>query len=154
MFARFEDYDRTLSLMDELRRRMYRAWNDYDVEGDDTPSARAIWPRLNVFDADASIVIKADVPGMSEQSLELALNADSLSIAGERNNQAPEGYSAHRQERDTVKFARTLTLPCKVEADKVNASVKDGVLTITLPKAADARPRQIPIQGESKGAVS
>jgi len=62
---------------------------------------------------------------------------------------APEGYSAHRQERPSVNFSRSFTLPCRVNADRTIGSVKDGVLTITLEKAADAMPRQIAIKAGS-----
>lgn len=150
MFARYDDFERTLSLMEELSRRMNR-FTEVEREGEDVPAARTAWPRLNVFDANASLVVQADVPGMTDDDIKLTLNADSLTLAGERNNKGPEGYSTHRQERGAFKFSRTLTLPCAVDAEQATATVKEGVLTITLPKAAESRPRQIPIRGESKG---
>lgn len=153
MFTRYDDYDRTLSLMDALRRRMDRVWNDFELEG--SSAVPVPWPRLGVFDAGSSLVVKADVPGMSEKDIQLTLNADSLAIVGERRPWTPEGYSTHRQERSSGKFSRSVTLPCKVDAEQASAVVRDGVLTITLTKAHEARPRQIAIQSSTgKGGAS
>ena len=147
MLTRYDEYDRTLSLMDELRRRMDRVWNDFDVDDEDTPRARSAWPRLNVFDAGSSLVVQADVPGMTEKDVQLTLTADTFSLTGERRIDPPEGYSAHRRERGGMRFSRSVTLPCKVDVEQASATVKDGVLTLSLPKAAEARPRQIAIKG-------
>ena len=92
--------------------------------------------------------MKADVPGLSEKDVQVTLNERGLSLSGERKVVAPEGYSAHRQERSHVKFARSLQLPCKVNPDQASASVKNGVLTITLAKAAEAQPRQIAVRAQ------
>jgi HSP20 family protein len=112
-----------------------------------SPSA-SVFPRVNLFDTGSNIVLKADVPGLSEKEVQVTLNEGGISIAGERNVVAPEGYSAHRQERNHVKFSRSLTLPCKVNPEQTTASVKNGVLTITLAKAAEAQPRQITVRAQ------
>jgi HSP20 family protein len=149
MLTRFGDFDTALGLMDELRRRMDRVWDDF--EPDDAPwtLSSATWPRINVFDAGANLVLKADVPGMSDKDLSVSLQGDTLSISGERKQDAPTGYVAHRQERGAVRFARSLYLPCKVNAEQVSAAVRDGVLTITLHKAPEAQPRQITVRAQS-----
>lgn len=82
----------------------------------------------------SNFVLTADVPGMSDKDLQITLHADSLGISGERKIDAPEGYSIHRQERSGVKFSRSFSLPCKVNAEETSASVRNGVLTITLRK--------------------
>jgi HSP20 family protein len=148
MFTRFGDLDRTLALMDELRRRMDRVWDDFDGGLSPAVSPSAAWPRINVFDAGSNLLLRADVPGMSDKDLQISLHSDSLSVSGERKADAPEGYSVHRQERTAVKFARSFTLPCKVNAEQAAASVRDGVLTITLPKAPEAQPRKISIRAQ------
>jgi HSP20 family protein len=148
MFTRFGDFDRTLAFMDELRRRMDRVWDDFDSGVTPGVLASGSWPRMNVFDTGSNLTLKADVPGMSEKDLQITLHADSLSISGERKVDAPEGYSVHRQERNGVKFSRSLTLPCKVNAEQSAALVRDGVLTITLPKAPEAQPRKIAIRAQ------
>jgi len=104
------------------------------------------WPRTNLIDAGSNLVFTAEVPGLSEKDIKLTLNQEVLTVSGERKVQPPEGYSAHRQERPSISFSRSFTLPCRVNAERTNASVKDGILTVTLEKAADAMPRQIAIK--------
>jgi HSP20 family protein len=154
MLSRFSDFEDTFAVMDELRRRMDRVWEDVDPSlaawQSVMPSSRAtsasVFPRINLFDTGSDLVLKADVPGMSEKDIQVSLNEGGISISGERKVVAPEGYAAHRQERSHVRFSRTLTLPCKVNAEQTTATVKNGVLTVTLAKAAEAQPRQITVR--------
>lgn len=153
MLSRFTDFENTVALMDELRRRMDRFW-DVDQSWQSwqatTPTHRSLsasgFLRVNLFDAGANLVLKADVPGLSEKDVQVTLDNGGISITGERKVVAPEGYSAHRQERSHLKFSRTFQLPCKVNPEQTTASVKDGVLTVTLAKAAEAQPRQITVR--------
>lgn len=142
MLSRFSDFENTFALMDELRRRMDGAWDDVEPSWQGaSSSSRALsassFPRINFFDGGSNLVLKADVPGLSEKDVQVTLNEGGVTISGERKVVAPEGYSAHRQERSHVKFSRSLTLPCKVNPEQATASVKNGVLTITLAKAAE-----------------
>ncbi len=154
MLSRFNDLENTFALMDELRRRMDHVWEDFDPswQGTTTPSPRTLsassWPRINLYDGGSNLVLRADVPGLSDKDVQVTLNEGALSISGERKVAAPEGYSAHRQERSHVKFSRSLTLPCKVDSEHTTASVKNGVLTITLAKAPEAQPRQIAVRAQ------
>lgn len=153
MLSRLSDFDRTFDVLDELRRQMDRVWSDYDGSWGVVPAAQqalsqGTWPRFNVFDAGANLVVTADVPGMTEKDLELSLEDGVLSIKGERKVVAPEGYAAHRRERAAAKFTRSVALPLKVDPEKTTAVVKDGVLTVTLAKAPEARPRQIAIRAQ------
>lgn len=153
MWARFGDLDHTLALMDEVRRRMDRVWDDYEPgwpAGRPRRSIRAAlasatWPRVNLLDAGSSVVLKADVPGMTEKDVQVNLDDGALTISGERRADAPAGYTAVRQERAGVKFSRSISLPCKVNPELASADLKDGVLTITLTKALEAQPRQISV---------
>jgi HSP20 family protein len=153
MLSRFTDIENTFTLMDELRRRMDNVWDDFDPSwqrstSSPRPFAAHAWPQINVYDGGSNLVLKADVPGLSDKNVQVTLNEGGLSISGERRVAPPEGYSAHRQERSHVKFSRSLTLPCKVNPDQTTASVKNGVLTITLAKAAEAQPRQITVRAQ------
>jgi len=151
MFSRFGDAGRDFALLDEFRRRMDRVWEDMDPSWS-TPSSNArshassAWPRVNLYDGGSNLVLKADVPGLSEKEVHVTLNESGVSIAGERKVAPPEGYSAHRQERTSFSFSRTINLPCKVNPDQTQATVKNGVLTVTLAKAPEAQPRQIAVQ--------
>lgn len=148
MLTRWDDMNRTLAAMGELRRRMDRVY-DEERDFDERPfgsRAVATWPRINVIDAGANIVVTAEVPGLGEKDVELTLNQNVLSLKGERKSDVPEGYAVHRQERVPVRFARSFAMPWKIDAEKTTAAVKDGVLTITLAKAPEAQPRTIAVK--------
>jgi HSP20 family protein len=151
MFSRFGDASGDFALLEEFRRRMDRVWEEMDSSWSGTPAnartpASSAWPRLNLYDEGSNLVLKADLPGMSEKEVQVTLNESGLSISGERKVVPPEGYSAHRQERASFTFSRSLSLPCKVNPEQTEALVKNGVLTITLAKAPEAQPRQIAVQ--------
>ncbi|MDB4938120.1 MAG: hypothetical protein JWP87_5092 [Labilithrix sp.] len=154
MLSRLTDFDRTFDVLDELRRQMDRVWNDYDgswgvTRSTTQPLSTASWPRCNVLDAGANLVVTTEVPGLSEKDLDVSLEDGVLTIAGERKPTELEGYAVHRRERPALRFARSFALPMKVDAEKTSASVKDGILTITLAKAPEARPRQISVKAAS-----
>ena len=147
MLSRYRDWsdiDRTFSLMDDLRWRMNQLFNE-SADG----RAVGIFPQLNLFDTGSALLLKADVPGLSEKDVELTINQDVLTLSGERKADAPEGYSVHRQERTPIKFSRSFTLPCRINPESASASIKNGVLTVTLAKAAEAQPRQITVNASS-----
>ncbi|MCK6588252.1 MAG: Hsp20/alpha crystallin family protein, partial [Polyangiaceae bacterium] len=73
---------------------------------------------------------------------------DVLTLKGERKSDAPQGYTAHRRERAPIQFARSFSLPCRVDLEKTSAVVKDGLLTVTMAKAPEAQPRQIQVQAK------
>ena len=151
MFSRFGDAGRDFALLDEFRRRMDRVWEDIDPSSPADPSnvrthSSSAWPRVNLYDGGSNLVLKADVPGLSEKDVHVTLNESGVSISGERKVVPPEGYSTHRHERSSFSFSRSLALPCKVNPEQTQASVKNGVLTVTLAKAPEAQPRQIVVQ--------
>jgi HSP20 family protein len=147
MWTRFGDVDRSFAVFDELRRRLDRVWEDFEPgEGAQGAGSATSWPRVNVFDAGSQIILEADVPGMSQKDLRLTVNESSLTLEGERRSDAPEGYSVHRQERGAIRFSRSFALPVKTDSEKCEATVKDGVLVVKLPKAQEAQPRQIQVR--------
>lgn len=97
-------------------------------------------------DDGTSYVLRADVPGLGENDVQISVAGNTVTLRGERQLEAPEGYSAHRRERAAVRFAKSFELPSRVDAEKVTATLKHGVLTLTLPKAAEAQPRQISVK--------
>ena len=149
MLRQFGDFDGTFPMLDELRRRMDRMWQDWDAEvpGVSTPlSSAQTWPRVNLYDTGQSLVLTANVPGVNEKDIQVSMNQGTLSITGERKADIPADYLVHRQERGAVTFSRAFSLPVGVDADKTTAVVKDGVLRITLAKAPEAQPRKIGVQ--------
>lgn len=128
--------------MRELRRRIRRSWGDADRASQGAPP-RGEWstaPRVNLYDAGASLVLRADVPGLSKGDVAITLRRGELTIAGERRVVAPEGYWARRRERRDVQFSRALALPCAITPEQLRATVSDGILTLTLAKADAPRP--------------
>jgi HSP20 family protein len=145
MLRRWYDIERDLAVMDELRRRME------DVFGiGDRPLTRLTgsWPRSNLYDEGNALVAVLEVPGMTEKDIQIDAHGDALTISGERKPDVPEGYRVHRQERRPGRFSRTFGLPCQVDLDRTNASLRDGVLTVRLEKHAAAQPRQIQVKVE------
>jgi HSP20 family protein len=150
----FGGLDRELSALNDLRNQMDRLFLDFErgwgQERD--PRARAgwvtgsAWPRIALYDSGSELRLRAEVPGLSEKDLNISVEQSSLTIRGERKAEAPEGYSVHRQERGNRSFARSFTLPCRVDAEKTTANLKNGVLEMTLPKVAEERPRQIQVK--------
>lgn len=105
-------------------------------------------PALDLYQNNDNLVAIVEVPGMRKEDIEISLHGDTLTIAGERKRQGGNGENAERTERYVGKFRRSVTLPARVNADKVNATYSDGILTVTLPKAEEAKPKQIKVSGE------
>jgi HSP20 family protein len=132
---------------DALRREMNHLF--FDFERGFPGLARQTsgsWPRATLEDTGAALIVRADLPGVEDKALELSVEEGTLSIKGERQDSAPEGYSVHRKERGAFRFTRSFALPAKVDVEKVQAVLKHGVLTVTLPKAKEAQPRQISVK--------
>ena len=102
-------------------------------------------PALDLYQNNDNVVAVVELPGMRKDDIEISLHDGTLTVSGERKSESVEGEKAERTERVTGKFRRSITLPARVETDKVNATYKDGILTVTLPKAEDAKPKQIQI---------
>ncbi len=142
------DLERTFRLMDQLRRRMDRMLDDIDQNAESVGLrvAGSSFPRSNLYDRGAALVLEADLPGVSQSDVTVTLNKDVLTISGERKAELPEGYSVHRRERLPLRFSRSYALPAKVDPEKTIAVIKDGVLRVTLEKAPEVKPRQISVR--------
>ena len=138
----FADFGRAHAPHGQLRRELER------LLGDSERSASLVPATGNVsFDDDGSqFVLRADVPGLTENDFQISLAGNTLTLRGERKLDVPEGHSVHRRERSAYRFAKSYELPSRVDADKVTATLKHGVLTLTLPKVAEAQPRQISVK--------
>ncbi len=104
-------------------------------------------PTMDLYEGKDEFVVKAELPGMKKEDIDISLHEGALSISGERRSEEPaKETETHRTERYFGRFQRTLELPRPVKADAVKASYKDGVLTITLPKTEEAKPKQIEVK--------
>jgi HSP20 family protein len=107
---------------------------------------RAWAPALDVHEDKDAFTICAELPGMKREDIEVSVQDGALVISGERQEEkVGEGTEVHRQERYFGRFARALTLPTAVAGDKVKATYKDGILTVVLPKAEEAKPKRITV---------
>jgi HSP20 family protein len=102
-------------------------------------------PALDLYQNTENVVAVVELPGMRKEDIEISLQDGTLTISGERKEDAPQKEGATRTERCTGKFRRSVTLPTQVDVNKVSATYKDGILTVTLPKAEEAKPKQIQI---------
>jgi HSP20 family protein len=103
-------------------------------------------PALDVHENKNNFSVRVELPGLKREDIEVSLQEGVLVISGERKAEpVNEGTEVHRQERYYGKFTRALTLPAAVAGDKVAAQYKDGILTVTLPKAAEAKPKTITV---------
>lgn len=129
-----------------LRRDMDRL---FDVFWAETPeeSTAGVFPAMNVTQDGTRYYVRAELPGVEPGDLKISVERNKLTVGGERKI-ATEGeeVSYHRRERVGGQFSRSLTLPDELDTEAVDARYADGILTVTLPKAAAARPRQISVQ--------
>ncbi|MBN1944590.1 MAG: Hsp20/alpha crystallin family protein [Bradymonadales bacterium] len=140
------DYRSSVASMENFRRQMNRLFEDWDQPT--TWEGLTGWPHTNLYDAGDDLVVTAEVPGLTNRDIEVSVHQNLLSISGERRTDVPEGYTVHRRERTPFKFARSFSLPYKVEPEKATAEVKDGILTIKLSKSPESKPRQITVQAK------
>jgi HSP20 family protein len=126
-------YSRLANLQDELNHLF------------ETP-LQAWAPALDVHEDKEQFTVNLELPGLKREDINVHLEDGALVISGERKVEAvSEDTEVHRRERYYGKFSRALTLPTAVAADKVKAAYKDGILTVKLPKAEEAKPKQIDV---------
>lgn len=150
----FGGLERELSALNDLRNQMDRLFPDFERGWGLSREPRSIrawtgdsaWPRVSLYDAGSELRLVAEVPGVSEKDLDISVEQSSLTIRGERKADVHEGYAVHRQERGNRTFARSFTLPCRIDAEKATANLKNGVLMMSLPKVAEEQPRQIQVR--------
>jgi HSP20 family protein len=133
--------DRLSSLRDEVNRLFDFSWPSRDS------GLFSGWsPALDVHDDKDQLTVQVELPGLQKDQIDISLHDGVLTVSGERktDRERKEGET-FRSERYFGKFQRSVTLPAQVDASKVKASYKDGILTIELPKAEEAKPRQIAI---------
>lgn len=103
-----------------------------------------VYPPLNIFETDETIIIKAEIPGVTAENLDISIEQKSLSLMGTRELlKNDRDLSYHRREIPNGSFNRSVVLPTKVDLENTSATLKNGILTITLNKAAEVKPRCI-----------
>lgn len=130
-----------------FREEMNDLLSRFGMEGERGTMAGAGVPSMDLAETDKQFEVKVDVPGWKPEELNIEMHGNSLVVKGERTeSKDEEGKTFHRVERSCGRIQRVVTLPCEVQADKIEATCRDGVLTITIPKAMAAVAHKIPIK--------
>ena len=130
--------------VDRLQREMNRLFEDYSPNPLRTAPA---YPAMNVWTNENGMLITAEVPGVYPEDIDISVVGETLTLSGQRKpDEIKEADRYHRQERGYGKFSRTLQLPFPVIVDKVEATFKNGVLSIHLPRAEEDKPRKISVK--------
>jgi len=132
--------------LERLRGQMNSIFEGLSGRSFTVPTA-GVFPLMNLTEDSDNFYIRAELPGIKADDLDISVTGDTLSIGGERKL-APEDETAryHRREREGGKFNRVINLPKQIDTEKVVANTNDGILTIVLPKAEAAKPRQISVK--------
>jgi HSP20 family protein len=142
--VRFDPFREMAALQD----RVNRAFGDLNRRFDDDLTMRGSWtPSVDIYESDDhALVLKAELPDVTREDINLRVENNTLTITGQkRMDKDVKEDQYHRIERAYGTFSRTFTLPPTVDAGRINAEFKNGVLTVTLPLREDARPRQIQV---------
>lgn len=129
-----------------MRQAVDRMLDEAFARGTETRGTGAWLLPMDAYITDEAIVIRADVPGLKPEEIDITLEGDTLTIRGEIKREEENQRKYVLLERPTGKFERTLTINTPIDHDRVEASFKDGVLTLTLPKAEAVKPRQITVK--------
>ena len=145
--VRWRPFRDLVSIQDEVN-RLYNDFFGRVPSRFDTELSRSEWtPSVDISETKDEIVVKTEVPGMNKDDIKITLQDNVLTLRGERKQEKEEkDTNFHRMERCYGSFTRSFNLPTVVQADKIKASYKDGILNITLPKAEEVKPKQIPIE--------
>jgi HSP20 family protein len=130
----------------QVRREMLRL---FDSVAGETPGevSAGVYPPMNVTQDDDNFYLRAEVPGIKPDELSISAVRNRVTLAGKREiQQEHQPVSYHRKERAEGSFNRTVTLPTQVDAERVDARYADGILTLTVPKAEETKPRQITVR--------
>ena len=132
----------------ELQREMGRLFDSIDPFQPQRHVRQ--YPPVNVYDAGESYILSAQLPGVAASDVELTITGETLTMRGERKrSEGIRDDSYRRQERPMGRWTRTITLPDRVESAQVSAAFTSGILTVTLPKAENAKPRHITVTSGS-----
>jgi len=137
----FRDFER-------MRREMDRIWDTFFERGISRGEEEEGWlPSLDVAETKNEIVVKAEVPGMDPKDIDISLSDGLLTIKGEKKQEREEKEeNYHLVERSYGSFTRSIRLPKEIQSDKINASYKNGVLKVVLPKSEEAKKKEIKIK--------
>ncbi len=131
--------------LDRLRRHLDQVFQQVD------PSAAAgrtagVFPLVNLTETQEAYILRAELPGVSAEELDIQTMGRNITISGERRIAVDRSAKYHRREREGGRFSRAIALPGEIDRNKIAAALKNGILQVTIPKAEAAKPRKIDIK--------
>ncbi len=145
--ARWEPFRDLISLQDRMNRAFEDVLTGPRRGGEQEEMAQGQWtPAVDIFETPEHIVLRAEVPGVDQNALDVEVKDNHLVLQGDRKFEEVAGRNYQRVERAYGSFRRVFTLPTTVRQDQVRAVLKNGVLEITLPKEEKAKPKQIQVE--------
>ena len=146
VLTRWEPFREFSTLQDRMN-RLFGGISHQPGSTDEGLTAGPWTPQVDVYETNDSIVLKADLPGMSQNDVEISVEGNMLTVKGERKFEKEVSEKEYyRMERSYGTFTRSFTLPPTVDSDKIDAAFAQGVLKITLPKREESKPKQIKVK--------
>lgn len=132
-----------------MRKDMDRLMDEFFLMPSTTTRTGWGLPTIDLYQTDDDVVVKASMPGMNPEDLDIQVIGDTLTIRGEaKKDEDQKERTYHIREHQYQSFSRSVTLPVMVKADKANAEMKNGILTLTLPKADETKPKVISVKAK------
>jgi len=130
-----------------IQDEMNRLFNDFFSQGERSKGMPSIWsPLVDIAETDNDITVTVEAPGMQKDDINITIQDNVLTLKGEKKQENVEKKKQyHRIERTYGQFERSFSLPTTIQTDKVKAGFRNGVLTITLPKSEEAKPKEVTI---------
>lgn len=130
--------------LERMRHRMDRFYDD--AMPTDSTGQAGVFPPINLTEDKDKFYVRAELPGVNSDDLDIQATGNNLAISGERKIAAEEGARYHRREREAGTFSRMISLPGEIDTDKIDATLKNGVLSVAISKAEVAKPKQITVK--------
>lgn len=145
VFTRFSPREHPLEALLELQREFDRVF-ERPFGASLGLGHRGVYPPVNVFGKDDHVLVRAEMPGVAPERVHVDVQGNTLTISGERTADVPESGSFHRRERSHGRFSRSIELPEDLDLTGAEATCRNGMLTIQVPRKAEAKPRQINVR--------
>lgn len=135
---------RPFEQLERMRQQMDRLYED--VMSPAQSAQAGVFPLINLTEDPDNFYVRAELPGVNGDDLDIQVTGKNLAITGERKIAAEEGARYHRREREAGTFSRMIGLPGEVDTEKVEANLKNGILSVVISKAEVAKPKQITVK--------
>lgn len=129
--------------LDAIAQELNRAWEGVGRDGQGAADGAQM---AQLSDKGGEFELRVELPGVAKDKVELSVTGDNVFVSASREVEAPKGYTAHRRERASYKFEHAWRLPVPVDSEKAVAELRNGILTVNLPKSPNAQPKQITVK--------